>query len=307
MGGEQSYPEDIGVPLEPAVTWKKVFDMAGSTPPVNPAVPRAGFDTDFLGTPVRLPTVDPSIQDDALLFNGAEVIPYTHFSLTMSIARRFARWVAWNIDGASIKLISRTNLAFTKDRRLPAGAQVGNELYGDNRLDRGHIARRADLLWGEMPEALQANIDSFRYTNITPQMDDFNQSSKQGVWGRLENALFEEVDVQDLRVSVFGGPVFHTDDRVYRGVALPAEYWKVLVFQEQGVMKSRAFILTQNLEHMRGILMLDEFRVYQITVAELEERIQLCFPEIVQQTGVLSAIRSPGERQPLDGTGDIVW
>lgn len=298
MGGEQSYPEDIGVPLELAVTWKKVFDMAGSTPPVNPAVPRAGFDTDFLGTPVRLPTVDPSIQDDALLFNGAEVIPYTHFSLTMSIARRFARWVAWNIDGASIKLISRTNLAFTKDRRLPAGAQVGNELYGDNRLDRGHIARRAHLLWGEMPEVQQANIDSFRYTNITPQMDDFNQSSKQGVWGRLENALFEEVDVQNLRVSVFGGPIFHADDRVYRGVALPAEYWKVLVFQEQGVMKSRAFILTQNLEHLRGILMLDEFRVYQITVAELEERIQLCFQKSCNKPVCwpLSEVRGRGSR-----------
>lgn len=197
------YPEDIGVPLDPTATWKKVFDMTGSTPTANPAVPRAGFETDFLGTHVGLPTLDPGIQDDALLFNGAEVIPYTHFSLTMSIARRFALWVAWNIDGSSIKLISRTNLAFTKDRRLPASAQVGNELYGENRLDRGHIARRADLLWGEMPEAQQANIDSFRHTNITPQMDDFNQSTKQGVWGHLENALFEEVDVQDLRVSVF--------------------------------------------------------------------------------------------------------
>lgn len=127
------------------------------------------------------------------------------------------------------------------------------------------------------------------------------------MWGRLENALFEEVDVQDLRVSVFGGPVFHADDRVYRGVALLAEYWKVLVFQAQGVMKSRAFILTQNLDPLRGILMLDEFRVYQITVTELEERTQLHFPELVQQTGKLASVRTLGERAPLDGTGDIVW
>lgn len=281
--------------------------MAGSTHKSSRAVPRTGFDTDFLGRPVGLPSLDPNIQDDALLWNGTEVVPYTHFSLTMSIARRFARWVAWNIDGASIKLISRTNLSFTKDRRLPAGAQIGNELYGDNRLDRGHIARRADLLWGEMTEAQQANTDSFRYTNITPQMDDFNQSSKQGVWGRLENSLFEEVDVQDLRVSVFGGPVFHADDRVYRGIALPAEYWKLLVFEERGVMKSRAFVLTQNVEHLKEILMLDEFRVFQITVAELEERTYLRFPEVVQLTGGLASVRELGERRPLEGTGDIVW
>lgn len=281
--------------------------MAGSTRKENHAVPRSGYDPDFLGTPGGLPSLDPSIQDDALLWNGAEIIPFTHFSLSMSKTRRFARWAAWNIDGANIKLISRTNLTFTKDPRLPASAQIGNELYDDNRLDRGHIARRADLLWGEMPEAQQANTDSFRYTNITPQMDDFNQSSKQGVWGRLENDLFEDVDVQDLRVSVFGGPIFHTDDRVYRGIALPAEYWKLLVFQEQGVMKSRAFVLTQNLEHLREALMLDEFRVYQITVAELEERTELHFPEVVQLNGGLASARKLGERQSLEGTDDIIW
>lgn len=162
-------------------------------------------------------------------------------------------------------------------------------------------------MWGELPEAQQANTDSFRYTNITPQMDDFNQSNRQGVWGRLENALFEDVDVQDLRVSVFGGPVFRADDRVFRGIALPAEYWKLLVFQEQGTMKSRAFVLTQNLEHLREIMMLDEFRVYQVSVAELEERTKLHFPGVVQLTGGLASTRGLGERQPLDGTDDINW
>ena len=138
-------------------------------------------------------------------------------------------------------------------------------------------------------------------------MDGFNQSSQQVVWSRLENALFEEVDVQDLWVSFFGGPVFHADDRMYRDPALPAEYWKVLVFQEQGVVNSRAFILTQNLEHLCGILMLDEFRVCQITVAELEERTRLYFPESVQRTGKLASVRELGERSPLAGTGDFIW
>ena len=65
-------------------------------------------------------------------------------------------------------------------------------------------------------------------------MDDFNQSAKDGVWGRLEDAVFADVDVEDLKVSVFGGPVFADDDRVYRGVQLPREYWKVIAFGEAG-------------------------------------------------------------------------
>jgi endonuclease G len=281
--------------------------MGESTQDEGDAVPRTGYDPDFLGTPVGLPNLGPDIEEDALLWDGAAVIDYTHFSLCMSKARRFARWVAWNIDGASIKLLPRTDLAFTKDPRLPATAQIGNELYSGNRLDRGHLARRADLLWGPMPEAQAANRDSFYYTNITPQMDDFNQSRQDGLWGRLENALYEGVEVEDLRVSVFAGPVFHEDDRLYRGIGLPVEYWKLLVYQEAGVMKSRAFLLTQDLVHLQALPNLDEFRVYQISVAELEERTQLRFPDAVARTGTLPTVRVAAEREPLASTTDIRW
>lgn len=267
----------------------------------------SGYDPDFLGTRIDVPILDANIQDDAVLWEETEIIPYTHFSLSLSKTRHLARWVAWNIDGASIKLLSRTNLNFTKDPRLASDTQIGNELYSDNRLDRGHIARRADLTWGTLPEAQQANQDSFYYTNITPQMDDFNQSKHNGIWGRLENALYENVDVQDLRASVFGGPVFHPDDRTYRGIALPSEYWKLLVYQNQGTLKARAFLLTQNLEHLRALLALDEFRVYQITIDELEHRTQLHFPTPVKEAGQLAAVREIAERKPLASLADIEW
>jgi hypothetical protein len=64
----------------------------------------------------------------------------------------------------------------------------------------------------------------------------------------LEDALFDDVEVDDLRVSVSGGPVFTTDDRVFRNVALPREFWKVITFVEAGVLKTSAFLLTQNLD-----------------------------------------------------------
>jgi endonuclease G, mitochondrial len=187
---------------------------------------------------------------------------------------------------------------------LPEGSQVGNELYSGNRLDRGHVARRADLLWGGLAEAGQANEDSFYYTNITPQMDDFNQSSRDGLGGRLEDALYEDVDVDDLRVSVFGGPVFHDDDRIYRDTALPREYWKLVAFTEARVLKARAFLLTQDLDQLRAIPSLDKFRVYQITLAELEGRTILQFPTVLHQAGQ-PLERGPKERQPLETTADI--
>lgn len=145
----------------------------------------AGFDAKFLGTTAGIPVLTDSGAADAVELDGSTTIDYTHFSLAMSKSRKFASWVAWNIDGGEMKALSRTGIPFVKDPRVPAEFQTGDELYRDNRLDRGHLARRADLCWGPKAEAQKANKDSFFFTNITPQMDDFNQSTKEGLWGLL--------------------------------------------------------------------------------------------------------------------------
>src|SRR5262245_29503284 len=230
-----------------------------------------GFSQTFLSQKVPLPTLSDSHQANAFRLNGTEEVQYTHFSLALNKIRRFAFWVAWNIDGGRLRRLSRKNIRFTFDPRVPNAVQVGDDLYADNRLDRGHIARRADLLWGGLAEAKKANVDSFFFTNITPQMDDFNQSSRGGLWGRLEDAVFEDTDVENLKVSVFGGPVFNDDDREFREVLIPREFWKVIVFVEGGRLKAKAFLLTQNLDALEA-LELDQFRVFQVALTELESR-----------------------------------
>jgi len=59
-----------------------------------------------------------------------------------------------------------------------------------------------------------ANRHSFFFTNITPQMDNFNQSGQNGIWGRLENAVLA---TGTQRVSVPAGPMLAADDPVNRG------------------------------------------------------------------------------------------
>lgn len=265
-----------------------------------------GYSPDFLGEPLEPPVIDASLEDDTVQLDGSVIIPYTHYSLALSKSRRFARWVAWNIDGGSIKKVSRKGIPFIKDPRLPAVFQNGDELYSGNRLDRGHIARRADLVWGELAEAKSANDDSFFFTNIAPHMDDFNQSSKDGVWGQLEEAVFADVDVQDMKVSVFGGPVFQDNDREYRGVRLPREFWKILAYVERGVLKSNAFLLTQNLNPFEA-LDLDEFRAFQVTTAELEERSLLRFADTLRGAEGFAPQPATGDREPLNGPADIQW
>lgn len=266
-----------------------------------------GYDPSFLGVEVPVPVAGVAVLPDVTrTVDGDTVVEHVHFSLQMSASRRFALWVAWNIDGGSLKALSRRGRRFVRDPQIAEHLQVGDELYAGNRLDRGHIARRADLLWGSLPVAERANRDSFCFTNIAPQMDDFNQSARDGVWGRLEDAVLADVDVEDLRVSVFGGPVLAADDRPYRGVRLPREYWKVLAYREAGALRARAFLLTQALDHLEA-LDLDEFRVFQVAVPEIESRTGLRFPDALRAADGLVLPELAGGREPLGGTADIRW
>jgi endonuclease G len=307
FGGETtSSPDEHALACLPTSVFEKL--EISLRPPAADLVEEAGgYDRDFLGDRVDVPSLGAALREDvAATVDGREIVRYTHFSLQMKASRKLAYWVAWNIDGGALKALSRNGIKFVKDPQLPEDLQVGDELYADNDLDRGHLARRADVVWGSLPVAKRANTDSFFFTNITPQMDDFNQSSRSGVWGRLEDAVFADVDVEELKVSVVGGPVFQDDDRLYRGVRLPREYWKVLAFRDSGRLKARAFLLTQNLDQLEA-LDLDEFRVFQISLPELEARTGLRFPAALRDSDIPAEIEAVDRRSPLQDTDDIRW
>jgi endonuclease G, mitochondrial len=296
--GPAAVPEAAALDGEEALDGAEIRDSGEATD---------GYDSSFLGVPVPSPVPGATVLPDlARTVDGDTVVEHMHFSLQMSASRRFALWVAWNIDGGALKALSRKGQRFVRDPQIAEHLQVGDELYAGNRLDRGHIARRADLVWGSLPVAERANRDSFCFTNIAPQMDDFNQSARDGVWGRLEDAVFEDVDVEDLRVSVFGGPVLAADDRVYRGVRIPREYWKVLAFREAGALRARAFLLTQSLDDL-AVLHLDEFRVFQVALPELEARTGLRFPDVLRAADTIPMPQLAGAREPLGSVADIRW
>ena len=253
--------------------------------PVAPTLTgRTGYDPDFIGPRVELPT---GSADDEVLVDGSPVVHYTRFSLALSKQRKLCRWVAWNIDGASLPKpggpdsIGREDMDFVLDPRRDAALQTDDKVYKKNRLDRGHIARRADLLWGDHAEAVQANADSFYLTNITPQMDNFNQSALHGVWGRLENALQDSVKNDNAKVSVMAGPVLADTDPPYRTVRVPLEFWKLLIYQRDNELRTRGFIVTQSLDGLRGIDPFAEFVVVERTVEQIADKAGVTFDPVL--------------------------
>jgi endonuclease G len=236
---------------------------------------RPGYDEDFLGSGVPLPTVE----DGDLL---DPVLPYHHFSVGMSRTRKLARFTAVNIDGRRRFTLERGHDVWAYDPRIPREAQAGPELYSRNPLDRGHLVRRLDPVWGRQEEAVRANDDTFHWTNCAPQHAQFNQNDT--TWQGLEDYVLNNASGHRLRVSVFSGPVLRSDDPAYRGVQLPREFWKVVATAgDDGGLRATAYLLSQEtlIEPLEEeAFAYGAFKTFQVPVTRIEEATALSFGEL---------------------------
>jgi endonuclease G, mitochondrial len=81
--------------------------------------------------------------------------------------------VASNINQDKLLGVKRSR--FSRDSR--AGEfQLDDAYYVDNAWDRGHLARRASMAWGDSKEAAKRASDgTMKFTNATLQHMNFNQ------------------------------------------------------------------------------------------------------------------------------------
>lgn len=162
----------------------------------------------------------------------------------MAIApeRRLAASTAVNINGSQLRDVERGD-DWQLDPRLPATQQAGPELYSGNDLDRGHLVRRRDPVWGTAAIAEQANADTFHYTVCAPQTATLNQSKT--LWLGLEDYVLEHARQYGQRLSVFSGCIFAADDPVYRGVAIPRRFFKIAAWEQESELAATGYVLDQ--------------------------------------------------------------
>ncbi|MBN2993558.1 DNA/RNA non-specific endonuclease [Pseudomonas cedrina subsp. fulgida] len=284
-----------------------LLEARAATPRVTAAKDlkdRRGYAEDFLGSfVVPWPTVEQRLADDIQTQkNGGERLDYTHFSVTMSRSRRLALYVGVNIDGAHHVDVVRSNDTWAYDGRLPIEAQVGEDLYAGNGLDRGHLVRRQDPNWGD--EAKTANLDTFHFTNCSPQMSGFNQKT----WLELEDYILDNTQRWKARATVFTGPVFSDDDRVYRGVKIPKAFWKVVAYlSDDGKPCASAYMIDQSRELGQLDLVFGPLRTYQRSVIQIERLTGIRFANLADYDGFSNEERATGTRIEalIQGPGDI--
>jgi endonuclease G len=233
-----------------------------------------GYDPGFLAVQVPLPDT-----------GGRTVreLPYAHFTVLLDPARRLAALTAVNVDGASLVDLERGD-DWHLDERAPADEQCGPEVYARNDLDRGHLVRRRDPVWGTPAVASRANLDTFTYTNAAPQAAGFNQSAE--LWLGLEDFVLRYATVHQQRLTVLTGPVLGPDDPTYRGVQLPLRFWKIAAWatRDGAALQTAGYLLDQSPElddadleraELRArdagdLPPLGPFRTFQVPVRDIE-------------------------------------
>ncbi len=270
---------------------------------------RDGYRADFLGAeqpPAPLPDV---VRDDdvlAVTWQGQTVraIPYRHFSVVMSAGRRMCYVSAVNIDGAlSVPHLRRRAWRF--DPRVDEARQLSGPVYGNPpRFSRGHMTRREDPAWGQTrAEADEGNTDSMHLANSVPQMQPFNA----GIWLGLEDYALQNAREDDQKISVMTGPVLRDDDPVFEEVAVPIEFWKVIVFvhEQTGRTSVSGYMLSQRgfLPHREAVF--GAYETYQVPLATIESRAGLRFGPLAALDVLHGAPEGPA--RPLLVPDDIRW
>ena len=283
---EISHPNPVKTPqAKPSETTPiKVPKPTPSTDPFLYA-DRKGYDAQFIKT------TDFKIELDDLLKNlkgkltvlknpqagNQHFLNYHHFSIAMNNERNMPLLAAVNIDGSKSIENPRVGDKWIYDPRLDKSQQLGKEYYKGNNLDLGHLVRRLDPVWGDV--ALAADADTFHLTVCAPQHKKLNRVT----WLSLEDFILKNTDIENLKVSVFTGPVFTEHDFAYRNALLPLQFWKMAaLIKKDGTPSVTAYLLSHEdyLSDMGERELIGEdgfgaYKTYQIPLTQLEEMTNL--------------------------------
>lgn len=280
---------------------------------------RDGYAADFLGTPKLLPP-KPGTQwaKDLTQFKDADngkltqELKYRHFSVWMCNSRKLPLMTAVNINGSQAKRMGRIDKWYI-DGRLDDALQVDNAAYAKNPLDRGHMVRREDPVWGSLKVAKEANLDTFHYTNAAPQHEDLNQRD----WVGLEDYVLSNARTRGLKVSVFTGPVFGDKDADYKGlVKLPKSFWKIvaLINDDTGKLSVTGYLLCQGdlIKDLTGEFVYGAYKTYQVQIDQIGELARLDVAHLAKHDPFAKVRKSEGLRdsraafRSINGPSDLI-
>lgn len=270
---------------------------------------RKGFKENYLKVTTPLPEVK-DLDLVAKMDDGDHIIPYEHFSVVMHKQRRSALFTASNVDGRAKSknpepgnytrkgltgLGKNDSEKWVTDPRIPDLHQLPDKFFTNDRksFDKGHIVRREDVCWGaSYAQIRRANGDTYHTTNCSPQVNHFNQSSKDGLWGQLEDHILDQAKTE--KYNIFAGPILSDEDEEFEGVdqrgkvriKVPSKFWKLVLAMKGNKLQAFAFILEQDLSgvQMEEFQITADWKPHMVSVKKLEKMVRfLKFDQVIHK------------------------
>lgn len=225
--------------------------------------------------------------DHYVTMDGVQILNY---ALEWDNTKRHANWVAFTFDTTtSADNVKRTD-AWSVDPKLPAEMQVQESDHKNDGFDKGHLCASEDRVYLK-----EANEQTFYYSNMSPQLNDFNG----GFWGKLEarvqtwgrstaDGVYDKVYVtkggtlnkllKNFKGTTVNGGTPTTDANGFtiHGLACPEYYYMAVLSQKDDVFHAIAFLVPHK-EGMTRNPSSDELKEYVVSVDKLEEETGIDF------------------------------
>lgn len=225
--------------------------------------------------------------DHYVTMDGVQILNY---ALEWDNTKRHANWVAFTFDTTtSADNVKRTD-AWSVDPKLPAEMQVQESDHKNDGFDRGHLCASEDRVYLK-----EANDQTFYYSNISPQLNDFNGGfwrkleTRVQTWGRsTADGVYDKVYVTKggtlnkllknfKGTTVDGGtPTTDANGFTIHGLACPEYYYMAVLSQKDDVFHAIAFLVPHK-EGMTENPSSDELKEYVVSVDKLEEETGIDF------------------------------
>lgn len=188
--------------------------------------------------------------EHAVTFNSQIVFNY---ALEWNKAKKHSAWVAFSFDNITKgDNVGRTD-AWEVDPQLPEDMRVDNDSHRSDGFDRGHICASEDRVYSR-----EANMQTFYYSNMSPQLNSFNGGfwaafeKRVREWGRYSyNKLYvtKGGTINQLLVNYTGekkgpdGVIPKTDANglTIHGLACPKFYYMAILSEKNGVFHAIGF------------------------------------------------------------------
>ena len=178
---------------------------------------------DSLIPKLEIPTIRP----------GDQIVEHLAYTLDYVEKYEQASWVAYELTAEeTVKQFERSN-KFFKDPDVKTGSASDIDYKGSG-YDRGHLAPAGDMSYSE-----ETMLESFYYSNMSPQDPSFNR----GIWKKLEEKI-RNWAVLYQSVYIVTGPVLSEGNiTATNGLAVPKYYYKVILDNHSAHLQGIGFIM----------------------------------------------------------------